>query len=88
MLSRRHDDEYDGVGDDVRDGDGSDTDPQVPLLEADGRRLGSSARRGVTVMGFVPAPARLSIPELDWFGTRALQRGRHGEGASAPVDPA
>lgn len=45
MLSRRHDDEYDGAGDDARDGDGPDTDPQVPLLEADGHRLGSSARR-------------------------------------------
>lgn len=87
MLSRRHDDEYDGAGDDARDGDGPDTDPQVPLLEADGHRLGSSARRSVTVMGFVPAPTRLSIPELDWL-ERARQRGRHGEGASAPVDPA
>lgn len=82
MLSRRHDDEYDGVGDDVRDGDGSDTDPQVPLLEADGHRLGSSARRGVTVMGFVPAPTRLSIPELDW-----LERARSNAGGTVKVPP-
>lgn len=82
MLSRRHDDEYDGAGDDVRDGDGSDTDPQVPLLEADGHRLGSSARRGVTVMGFVPAPTRLSIPELDW-----LERARSNAGGTVKVPP-
>ena len=82
MLSRRHDDEYDGAGDDVRDGDGPDTDPQVPLLEADGHRLGSSARRGVTVMGFVPAPTRLSIPELDW-----LERARSNAGGTVKVPP-
>ena len=83
MLSRRHDDEYDGAGDDVRDGDGSDTDPWVPLLEADdGHRLGSSARRGVTVMGFVPAPTRLSIPELDW-----LERARANAGGTVKVPP-
>ena len=82
MLSRRHDDEYDGAGDDARDGDGPDTDPQVPLLEADGHRLGSSARRGVTVMGFVPAPTRLSIPELDW-----LERARSNAGGTVKVPP-
>ena len=82
MLSRRHDDEYDGGGDDVRDGDGSDTDPWVPLLEADGHRLGSSARRGVTVMGLVPAPTRLSIPELDW-----LERARSNAGGTVKVPP-
>lgn len=82
MLSRRHDDEYDGAGDDVRDGDGSDTDPWVPLLEADGHRLGSSARRGVTVMGFVPVPTRLSIPELDW-----LERARSNAGGTVKVPP-
>lgn len=82
MLSRAHDDEYDGAGDDARDGDGPDTDPQVPLLEADGHRLGSSARRGVTVMGFVPAPTRLSIPELDW-----LERARSNAGGTVKVPP-
>ena len=82
MLSRTHDDEYDGAGDDARDGDGPDTDPQVPLLEADGHRLGSSARRGVTVMGFVPAPTRLSIPELDW-----LERARSNAGGTVKVPP-
>lgn len=82
MLSRAHDDEYDGAGDDARDGDGPDTDPQVPLLEADGHRLGSSARRGVTVMGFVPAPTRLSIPELDW-----LERARANAGGTVKVPP-
>lgn len=82
MLSRTHDDEYDGAGDDARDGDGPDTDPQVPLLEADGHRLGSSARRGVTVMGFMPAPTRLSIPELDW-----LERARSNAGGTVKVPP-
>ena len=81
-MSRAHDDEYDGAGDDARDGDGPDTDPQVPLLEADGHRLGSSARRGVTVMGFVPAPTRLSIPELDW-----LERARANAGGTVKVPP-
>ncbi len=81
-MSRTHDDEYDGAGDDARDGDGPDTDPQVPLLEADGHRLGSSARRGVTVMGFVPAPTRLSIPELDW-----LERARSNAGGTVKVPP-
>ena len=81
-LSRAHDDEYDDTDDDVRDGDGPDTDPQVPLLEADGHRLGSSARRGVTVMGFVPAPTRLSIPELDW-----LERARSNAGGTVKVPP-
>lgn len=81
-MSRRHDDEYDDTDDDARDGDGPDTDPQVPLLEADGHRLGSSARRGVTVMGFVPAPTRLSIPELDW-----LERARSNAGGTVKVPP-
>ncbi|RGT65456.1 ATP-binding protein [Bifidobacterium pseudocatenulatum] len=52
------------------------------LLEADGHRLGSSARRGVTVMGFVPAPTRLSIPELDW-----LERARSNAGGTVKVPP-
>ncbi|RGP03849.1 ATP-binding protein [Bifidobacterium pseudocatenulatum] len=52
------------------------------MLEADGHRLGSSARRGVTVMGFVPAPTRLSIPELDW-----LERARSNAGGTVKVPP-
>ena len=81
-MSRAHDDEYGDTDDDARDGDGPDTDPQVPLLEADGHRLGASARRGVTVMGFVPAPTRLSIPELDW-----LERARANAGGTVKVPP-
>ena len=56
-------DEY--LDDDVPSDERDDTDPFVPLLENDGHRLGRPARRGVGVVGFVPAPTRLSIPELD-----------------------
>ena len=48
--------------------------------EDDGHRLGRPARRGVGVVGFVPAPTRLSIPELDW-----LMRVRDGAGRSVRV---
>lgn len=58
-------DEY--LDDDVPSDERDDTDPFVPLLENDGHRLGRPARRGVGVVGFVPAPTRLSIPELDWL---------------------
>ena len=41
---------------------------------------GSAVPRGVGVVGFVPAPTRLSIPELDW-----LMRVRDGAGRSVRV---
>ena len=64
-MSVKDDDEYDDDGT-ASTGD-DDVDPFVPLLENDGHRLGRPARRGVGVVGFVPAPTRLSIPELDWL---------------------
>ena len=56
------------------------SDPFVPLLEDDGHRLGRPARRGVGLVGFAPAPTRLSIPELDW-----LMRVRGGSERSVRV---
>lgn len=71
-------DEYDGSEADGMESDGDGADPFVLMLEDDGHRLGRPARRGVGVVGFVPAPTRLSIPELDW-----LMRVRDGAEASA-----
>lgn len=64
-------------------GGDADDDPGVPLLEADGHRIGAEARRGVSALGFVPAPTRLSIPEFAWLtrvresGERTVRAPRH-----------
>lgn len=79
-MSVDDEDEYDGSEADGMEPDGDGADPFVPLLEDDGHRLGRPARRGVGVVGFVPAPTRLSIPELDW-----LMRVRDGAGRSVRV---
>lgn len=52
---------------DVEDDRRDDADPSVPLLEADGHRLGRGARRRADVIGFVPAPTRMSLGELEWL---------------------
>ena len=79
-MSVDDEDEYDGSEADGMEPDGDGADPFVPMLEDDGHRLGRPARRGVGVVGFVPAPTRLSIPELDW-----LMRVRDGAGRSVRV---
>ena len=79
-MSVDDEDEYDGSEADGMEPDGDGADPFVPMLEDDGHRLGRPARRGVGVVGFVPAPTRLSIPELDW-----LMRVRDGTGRSVRV---
>lgn len=70
--------EYDGSEADGMEPDGDGADPFVRCW----RTMGSTspARRGVGVVGFVPAPTRLSIPELDW-----LMRVRDGAGRSVRV---
>lgn len=77
-MSVDDEDEYDGSEADGMEPDGDGADPFVPMLEDDGHRLGRPARRGVGVVGFVPAPTRLSIPELDWLMRVRRRRGGLG----------
>ena len=82
-MSVDDEDEYDGSEADGMEPDGDGADPFVPMLEDDGHRLGRPARRGVGVVGFVPAPTRLSIPELDWL--MRVRRRPVGARAGTPV---
>ena len=63
-MSVDDEDEYDGSEADGMEPDGDGADPFVPMLEDDGHRLGRPARRGVGVVGFVPARPDCPFPNL------------------------